>query len=188
MEENKEKSISTMNFLDVRQPFKVQEVIDNVKSNILEGNVNPLEAFTVLKRMAKISEEVIKDANVKRMAEEEIDKYVNTKQKSVQLFSATITKCPTYTWHDYSECGHDVLNKLMEIQKEVALSIKAIEEELKLMVVSEQKQAALFGLENTNKDIIFAKIPSLVWDDYGIVGSVAPPRKIQTIGLKYMKI
>jgi len=31
-------------------------------------------------------------------------------------------------------------------------------------------------------------MPRLVWEDYGVIGTVKPPKKVQTIGLKYMKI
>lgn len=187
MDENK--PVVTTNLLDVRQPFEAKELIANIKEAILGGTIPPLEGYTVLKRMAKISEEVLKDKDIKELAEKEWDKYAASgKVKSIDLFSAKICKTATYTFYDFKECQHEVLDALYDIQLQVNEAIKQLEAELKLLIPSETQQSALFGIDNNNKEMVFPTMPTLTWNDYGVIGTVKPPKKIQTIGLKYMKI
>lgn len=190
MEDNKP---TVNNLLDVRQAFNSKEVIENIKNNIINGTVNPLEGFTVLKRMAKVAEEVLKDDDIKRMASDEFDKYsAEAKGKSILLHSAQICKMATYTYYDFKDCKHEILDALYEIQEIVKHQIKVVEDELKLLVPKDDgfKAGAIpgLGIENTAKSVVFERFPKLIWEDYGVVGQVEQPRKVQTIGLKYMKL
>lgn len=166
--------------------FDSKQYIENIKSSITEGRVNPLAAYTVLKRMAKVSEEIFKDKEIKKLALDEAEKHLAGNAKSFNLYSAQICKAATYTYYDFSGCQHEVLDKLYRIQEDVKASIKQIEEELKLMIVPEGK--TMFGIENNNKIINFTTMPELVWEGYGVDGTVQPPKKIQDLGLKFMKI
>jgi hypothetical protein len=193
MEENKAIPDSAASqLLDVRQPVNTRDIIENIKSQVKEGRVNPLEAFTVLKRMHKVSEEVLKDQAIKEMSNNEFDKYIGELKgkKSLERYGAQICKTATYTFYDFSECKHEVLDELYRIQEEVKEKIKNIEEELKLIPDYSEKSGAIpgLGIPNTSVSKVFEQIPKLVWEDYGIIGQVERPRKVQTIGLKYMKL
>ena len=73
------------NLLDVRSPINTKDIIQNIKDNIKEGKVNPLEAYSVLKRMAKVSKEVLEDEEIKNQASTEFDKYADeAKGKSIR--------------------------------------------------------------------------------------------------------
>ena len=192
MEENNKVVSSIEHLLDARKPFSSKELIENAKSAILEGHVNPLEGYTVLKRMSKISEEVFKDNKIKQLALDEAKKHLGGgKTKSFDIYSAQICVGSTYTYYDFSQCGHEILDKLRSIELLVKESIKTIEEELKLMIPSEKDEAKIgidFGIKSFDKEIVFSKMPQLMWEDYGVVGTVKPPRKLSTEGLKYLKI
>lgn len=193
MEENKTIPDATK-LLDVRQPVNTKDVIQSIKDNINSGEVNPLEAYSVLKRMAKVSEEVLKDETIKEMANKEFDKYLGeakSGKKSVDVYGAQICKTATYTWYDFKECKHEVLDALYAIQEEVKQKIAVFEAELKLMIPPDSyKPGAIpgLGIANTSKSVVFEYMPRLEWEQYGNIGQVEPPRKVQSIGLKYMKL
>ncbi len=181
------------NLLDVRQPILTKDIVQNIKDNVFNGMVNPLEAFTVLKRMKKISEEVLEDADIKRLAETEFDKYKPDKAgaKTVSVFGAGITKSPTYTWYDFTQCGHTQLDALYAIQEHCKAEIKRIEDELKLMIPKDDYKAGSipgFGIESTARQILVERIPKITYDEVNEVVPVEPPKKIQNMGLKYMKL
>lgn len=181
------------NLLDVRNPVLTKEIVQNIKDNVFSGNVNALEAFTVLKRMKKVSEEVLEDKDIKRLAETEFDKYEAEKKgsKTVTIYGAGIVKCPIYTYYDFTQCGHTQLDALYEIQEHCKSEIKRIEDELKLMVPKDDYKSGSipgFGIENTDRQILIERVPKLSYEEVNEVVPVKTPKKIQNIGLKYMKL
>lgn len=167
--------------------FDAKAYINHIKSNIIEGNVNPLSAFTIVKRMAKVSEEILQDSEIKKLANDEADKHLAGNQKTFTLHGATISKAATYTWYNFNECGHPVLDQLKVIEKEVKERIKLLEDELKLLIIPESKQHTL-GVGMDTKTIVIDKIPVITWIDTEDQVIVQAPIKHQTIGLKYNKI
>lgn len=192
--ENSNKTVSNAQaLLDVRTPVMASEIIKSIKDNVKEGKVNPLEAYTVLKKMKKVSEEVLEDEDIKRMAETEFEKYTPEKKgsKTITVFGAGIVKCPTYTWYDFKQCGHIQLDALYEIQEHVKSEIKRIEDELKLMIPKDDYkpgQIPGFGIENTTRQMMIEHIPAIIYKEINEVVPVEPPKKIQNLGLKYMKL
>ena len=186
MEENKQET-NLQNISNLITTFDSKSYMANIKSNVIEGNVNPLAAFTVLKRMAKVSEELLKDTEIKKLANDEADKHLSGSQKTFTLHGATISKAATYTWYDFDGCGHTVYDELKKIKLEVEERMKLMEEELKLLIVPESKQHTL-GVGMDTKSIIIERIPTLTWLDTEDQITVQAPVKHQTIGLKFMKI
>lgn len=189
MEENKEAAVN--NLLDVRSKFSSKELIDNITSSITTGKIPALEGMVILKRMAKISEEVMKNDEIKKMAMSELEKYsaeLKGSTKSVQLYSSSMSISPTYTFYDFSECGHHVLDQLYKIQDHVKEMIKQIEEEVKTIPSAESKSQLEFGIKHEGREITFSKMPTLTWEDYGVILNVKPARKVQTIGIRFNKV
>lgn len=184
--ENETKSLTANNLLDVRQSFDSKSLITNITEQVINGNVNPLEAHVILKRMAKVSEEVLKNETIKKMALTEAEKYLSGSKKTFEQYSSKITIQSVYTYYEFEECGHEVLDELYKIQELIKEQIKVLEEGLKTIIPSEKAQAnaGLFGIENNAKEIVMEKFPKLIWEDYGNIVQVQPPRKIQNIGLK----
>lgn len=182
--ENKEQQLiqSTSDIIK----FDSKSFVEQIKKNVLSGNIDPLAAFTVIKRMNKVSEEILKDNEIKTLAENEADKYLVGSAKKFDFYGANISKRTTYTWYDFSECGHPVLEQLYQIQKEVKESIKLLEDELKLLIKPEGKMT--LGIENTDKQIVVNKIPFLKWEDTDDQVTVKAPQKISQIGLFFNKI
>lgn len=187
MQEENKQEVSALSILDVRKPFKCDDLIDKFKEVIKEGKVNPLEAFTVLKRMQKIPEEVFKDKEVKDLALNEARKHLSGSRKSFEAYSAQISIAATYTAYDFSGCGDPVLDELYKIQTQIKAFIKEREDALKELI-KESSSTSMFGMEGSSKEVEVKEIPYLDWKAYGTVEIFKAPRKIQTEGLKYMKI
>lgn len=172
----------------VTTAFDSKNFIETIKSVIKEGNADPLAVYTVLKRMAKVAEEIFDDKEISTIVLNEADKYLSGSQKSFKLYSATICKMAVHTWYDFSACGHPVLDELYKIKKEVEIRIKALEEELKLLIPKETKGQIGFGILPDTKQIVVDKIPFLKWEETDDQVVVQAPKKIQKEGLKFMKI
>jgi hypothetical protein len=184
---------SATQLLDVRQPVDTKDIINGILDNIKSGNVNALEAFTVVKRMKKVSEAVLEDKVIKEMADKEFDKYQGEIKggKSLQRYGASISRSAVHTYYDFSGCNHDELNAWYEIVKAAEQRIKQIEEELKLLVPKDDYKPGTIpglGIQNTSKQVVFEKLPKLTMEDYVEVGQVEAPRKVQQIGLRYNKL
>lgn len=184
---------SASQLLDVRQPVNTKDIIDGIINNIKSGKVDPLEAYTVVKRMSKVSEKVLEDEEIKKMADKEFDKYIGEIKggKSLQRFGASISRSAVHTYYDFTGCKHEELDEWYKILEQVKYRIGQLEEELKLLVPKDDYKAGVIpglGIENTSKSIVFERLPKLTMEDYGVVGQVEPPRKVQKIGLRYNKL
>lgn len=191
-----QEDINQVNSLvSVTQEFNSKGFIAGFLKVVKDGNVQPLAAYTVAKRMSKVGEELLKDEEFKRLANDEFDKYAGELKgaKSLNLYSSRILKTATYTYYDFKGCGHEVLDKLYEIQEAVKAHIAQIETEIKASFPKEPELKPLgqtsFGIPSTDEKVMFFEhMPTFGYENYGLQGSVKRPKKIQTIGLKYMKI
>lgn len=175
--------------LDIRQELLTKDIIQDCADKILNGEVDAARAGVIIKRMAKISEEILKIKKVKEAIYKETKKYIEGGQKNI--FGASISIAATYTTYDFKECGHIVLNELYNIQEQIKEAIKSIEDELKLMIPTKDTMINVegkFGIKDTSKDIVIKHIPELIWRENDDVINVKPPVKIQSIGLKYNRV
>lgn len=184
-EQTKEQGLQ--NIASVVTTFDSKTYIERIKSDIKEGRVDPLAAFIVVKRMFKVGEDILQDKEIKAIALAEAEKHLSANTKTFSLYSATISKAATYTWYDFTECGHPVLEQLKKIEEEVKLRIKLLEDELKLLILSDSAQMTL-GVKDDTKTIKVEKIPFLRWEDTEDEVVVRAPQKMQQIGLKFNKV
>ncbi len=173
---------------DIRQPFNSKDVIENIIDNVVEGRIEPTKVGVILKRMEKVSKAVLENKKVKEIINDSFDKYMTGTTNSVKLYSATIVKMPVWTGYNFDDCGHPELNELYKIQKEVEDRIKGIEEELKLMIPKVEKNQVGLGIKDTGKTVLIEAMPKLIWEESGEALRIEAPKKLQKIGLKYMKI
>ena len=170
--------------IDIRRNLEVKDQIALVKGAILEGNVDAAKAGVFLKRIGKIAEEVLKDKLVKEAIETETQKYI---ANGGDVFGAKVTYCATYTAYKFNECNHPELNSLYDIKEVIEAKIKQIEEELKL-IIPKEKLGTKFGIESVTKDVVIEQTWKLTSVPSGEVATVNPPIKLQSMGLKYMKL
>lgn len=185
---SQEEEVSNVNeLMNVSQSFDSKQYVRDILSAVKHGEVNALKAYTVIKRFEKVAKEVLEDKEFKSLGLEEAEKHLSGNQKSIELYSAKIIKAVTYTWFDFSECNHPQLTELYAIQEQVKAAIKNIEEELKLLIPKETTQIGL-GIQSDSKDIVIKGMPALVILEHEDQVTVTAPKKVQQIGLKFMKI
>lgn len=197
-EESSQPSNKTPILPDLLNPnLKVEALAHAAKVNIVNGIVDAAQAGTALKKLAKFSEELLKDPMVKMCIMDATEKYFQGNAKKVTVFGADITKAAVYTSYDWKTAGHPVWNALDEIEKTIKACKSEIEEELKLMAKSAESNKSIhqsraeqldLGISPTGKSINIEGIPKLVWEPSGEVVTIEPPQKIQQFGLKYSNL
>ena len=125
--------------LDNKASVTAEQVIKQLK----EGEADPVYVSIVLKKFAKIQEEVFKDKDIKDMTIAEVSKFFEKNKKTAELYGAKITVASGGYW-DYSTTNDPYLDALKDIQKEVKELIKARETEI-------QAKAEIWHKQNSAK-------------------------------------
>ena len=175
MSENK-----SLKLLSMASTLKVKDMAESIKTKIKEGEVNPTTLGVILKKFAKLHEEVTKDKDVKDILLQDAGNHLSGSKKSFELYGAKITVGAVHTFYKFDECNHPVWNELDSIEKQVKLMKKSIEEKLKTTIPDEKQ---MFEMP-ANTEVI-DNIPRLIWEDSGEIVTTTPPVKVQTQGLKY---
>lgn len=185
-----------------------KETIKTIKEQILEGTVDPAYVGVVLKKFAKIAEEVNKDKQIKEIIEKETVKHQPGNTKTFTLYSAKITVASRGFW-DYSKTNDPLLKRLQEIESTIQERIKQRKAELEMKSAvweTENKPRNVsakeaFGVEDTATGIpseevapnfglrpftvSWETLPELTWiEGYGETDTT-PPIKRSTDQLRY---
>lgn len=174
--------------MSVVQPFSSRQYARDIVQGVKDGNVNPLAAMVVVKRCAKVAEIALKDEQFKAIAADEAYKHLSGNQKTFEIYSSTISRGATSTKYDFSECGDIVLEELYKIQEYVKAEVKKREEKLKLLIVNETGKIGEFGIDADSEDIVIKQMPKFMWEAHDDQITVKAPRKMQTLGIKFMKV
>lgn len=161
------------------QEVKVKDTVATIKDNLLDGNLDGVKVGIVLKKLAKISDELLKDPEVKDAIYKDSVKYLGE-----TILGGKISESATSTWYDFSICEHPELNQLYEIQTAVKERIKQLEEELKLLIPKDQKiKTGVFGVQATKKPIVVEYYYNLSQEPSGEIIECDPPIKRQSMGI-----
>lgn len=166
--------------------ISTKEVIETMKLAVTEGEVDPVKTGVILKKMAKISEEVLKDEKVKDIITNETKKYIEGGDKVV--FGATVNHQAVYTFYNFEHCGDPLWNKLDEIEKQVKAAKKDREDYLKTLIPKDTGKTPGFGIKKDTVSIIIEELPKIVVESSGEVIEIKPPIKAQKMGIKYSKL
>lgn len=151
-------------------------VANNIKNEVAEGNINPIEAFLVLKRFSKIVELTLDsqkgDKELREIFKTSVQKALDG-GKSVTMFGATLSLQATGVKYDFTECNDSVLNAAYKIQKEIEEFIKKREEEIKVLLPSEDNKT--LGIRS--RAIIQTGVPTLSFSDDEFEETIFPPVK-----------
>jgi len=185
MSENKELAIFNLD-----APISTKDTIESIKDKILSGEIDEAKAGVILKRMTKISEEVLKDKDVKKAIEEECMRHINN-QKSAEYFGAKFSQAAVHTYYKFEECNDPLWDALDLAEKQIKAAKKDRETFLKTLIPTKdtiQQTKLGFGVKNTSKQEIIESIPVVEWKEDGEIATIKPPIKGQKMGIKYMKI
>lgn len=147
------------------------ELAENIVAAIQAGELNPLEVFTLLKRMTKLTDTVLENKEVKEQVLKEAQKHLPKGGKSI-VNNVSFEVAPTYTSYDYKVCNHVEYNELLKIQTTIVARMKEIEKELVKIPKDGQVEVTILEL------------PRLAYDNIGEECTVYSPYKHQTMGVK----
>lgn len=143
---------------DMTSSDKVSGLVSRYRSQVLDGERNPLEVAIILKALEDFTKKLRSDLMIKDATLAELQKYP---EKAIVFMGADFTKKVVRTVYDYTRCNDPMLRKL-ERKAEMA------EAELKL------RQKFLQGLPKEGLETFDA--------DTGEVYTLLPPAKQQEEG------
>jgi len=147
------------------------ELGEEIIAAIQAGEINPLEVFTLLKRMTKLTDTVFDNKDIKELVLKEAQKHLPKGGKTI-VNNVSLEIIPTYTSYDYKVCNHAEYNELVKIMTTVQARMKEIEKEL----VKIPKDGEVV--------VTIMELPRLAFDNVGEECTVYPPYKHQTMGVK----
>lgn len=173
MQDNQENGLQK--FLNVASIDHTQ-LVDAVKFQVTEGNVDPVQAFITLKRMAKIVELTLDsqkgDKELRQIFKDSVAKSLDG-GKSVDMFGANLRLQATGTWYDYTTCQDTYLNECVRIRDLLDEAIKTREAELKAILPPDDNKT--LGIRS--RTIVQEVMPSFEWVACGEDNVVFPAVK-----------
>ena len=96
-----------------------------IEKQVLQGDINPLDAFVQLKKLEELSKTIKK--NIKELALEEIAKYSNEAKAGIDMYGANVSiKNSAGRWsYDHIQEIKDLENNLKELKKRHQEAYKA---------------------------------------------------------------
>lgn len=121
------------NQLIIQDTRSVADIVASVRTNIIEGNINPMDAYAVLTSLAMAIEQVKNDPQVRDICLRELSKYG---KQGATIGEFTFTEAEAGVKYDYSQCGCSEYEELQESRTQIDNRLKEIEKALKVMPIS----------------------------------------------------
>lgn len=139
-------------------------VAKEIAHQVKEGIIDPIQVYIALKRVAKI-EEICLDSQKgdKELREIILNKVRQSLNggKNIDMYGANLRIQATGTRYEFDNCGDSVLNKLLEIEKEVKARIKQRQDLIKVVLPPDDTKA----LKIRSHKLLQQGMPSLEWSD-----------------------
>ena len=152
-------------------------VAKEIAHQVKEGIVDPIQVYIALKRVAKIEELCLDsqkgDKELREIILNKVRQSLNG-GKNIDMYGANLRIQATGTRYEFENCGDSVLNKLMEIEKEVKARIKQRQDFIKVTLPPDDTKS----LNNKNKKVIQEGVTSLVWSDDEFEETIFPAIKL----------
>lgn len=167
---------------------KATVTVDKIVTALKNGETDPVYIGVMLKKFAKVQEELYKNREARDIIESETKKFRPEKGKTFEIYGAKITIADGGFW-DYSNTEDPLLEKLLEIETEVKEQIKLRKKELETKSEAWQKRNSssndLVNFKITPFTVTFDSLPSLEWEE--AVGEIEtnPPTKKGAEQLRY---
>jgi len=161
---------------------KTTDIIAGIKQKVYDGEISAVDTGILLKKLAKISEEIFKDEAFKTVVQDETTKSFTG--KSLERFGFKISERATSTFYDFKVCNDPLYNKLLEISEQIKEALKGREEQLKALIPTNNSVA--FAIASTEHKTVIAAMPELNWvEGDGEEVTLQQPLKYQKMGLVY---
>jgi len=185
-----------MELIKINQQKTVSEIKQSVKAQMLSGDIDVLYGNIFLKKLNKATEELLKDEDIRAAVAPEVEKLIagTEKGKSATIYGATLQMAPTYTIYDFAVCNHpewnelnSLINKLNERKKVIEQELMIVQKEAENLYKNSIKDGEV-SIKSPDKKIIVEYSYHLDIIESDEVVLVSPPKKIQSIGVRYSKL
>lgn len=122
----------------------VADIVAGAVFNIVEGNVDPMQAYAFLTRYERAIAEIKDNPRVREVMLKEIAKYG---KDGATIGDLVMTQAEAGVKYDYSGCGCSEYEELVQKRSQIDAEIKQLEKCLKAMPVS--------GMADTNSGEIW---------------------------------
>lgn len=119
--------------LIIQDPRNIADIVASAIYNIIEGYINPMEAYEVLTKYEKAIAQIKDNPQVRDICLRELSKYGKS---GVTIGEFTFTEAEAGVKYDYSQCGSSEYEELQERKAEIDAQIKLLEKILKALPVS----------------------------------------------------
>ena len=106
----------------------IEVIVASAKNNIIEGNIDPLQALSILTTYAKAIEQIKDDKQVRDICLKELAKYGS---KGATIGDFVFTEAEAGVKYDYGQCGCSTYEELLKQRAVLDGEIKAWEQTLK---------------------------------------------------------
>lgn len=114
----------------IQDTRSIAEIVDSAVMNIIEGNIEPMQAYAVLTTFERAIAKIKDNEQVRDIALRELSKYGS---KGATIGDFTFTQAEAGVRYDYSQCGCSRLDELYETKKAIDADIKEVEAALKAL-------------------------------------------------------
>lgn len=119
--------------LIIQDTRSVADIVASMRTNIKEGNIDPIQALAAITSIERAIEQVKNDPQVRDICLRELSKYG---KQGATIGEFTFTEAEAGVKYDYSQCGCSEYEELQEQRAEIDAQIKLLEKILKAMPVS----------------------------------------------------
>lgn len=119
--------------LIIQDTRSVADIVASARNNIIEGNIDPMQALAVLTSFERAIEQVKNDPQVRDICLRELSKYGKS---GATIGEFTFTEAEAGVKYDYSQCGCSEYEELQESRTQIDNRLKEIEKALKVMPIS----------------------------------------------------
>lgn len=125
-----EKQKQTLIIQDTRS---VADIVDSAVANIVEGNIDPMQAYAVLTTFERAIAKIKDNMQVRDICLRELSKYG---KEGATIGDLVFTEAEAGVKYDYSNCGSSTYAELIELRSALDAEIKGWEKILKSMPIT----------------------------------------------------
>lgn len=119
--------------LIIQDTRSVSDIVESAVSNIVEGNIDPMQAYAVLTTFERAIAKIKDNMQVRDICLRELSKYG---KQGATIGDLVFTEAEAGVKYDYSNCGSSEYAELQEAKAGIDSRLKEIEKALKAMPIS----------------------------------------------------
>lgn len=114
----------------IQDTRSVAEIVDSAVGNIIEGNIDPMQAYSILTTFERAIAQIKDNQQVRDICLKELSKYG---KRGVTIGELTFTEAEAGVKYDYRHCGCSEYEELIKQRAELDAQIKLLEKILKAL-------------------------------------------------------